>query len=93
MKTATHLRIGWWVDDFPDEEDSEDGWDDTTEFAGDEVILGMCSICHQMSPCSAVQSYHCRRCGSNPGIPVEEPHGWQGLWAEATNITKYRPRS
>ena len=88
-----HLRIGWWVDDFPDEEYSEDWWHDTTEIAGDEVIMGMCSTCHQMSPCSAVHSYHCRRCGSNPGFPVEEPQGLQRLWAAALNDTKYRPRS
>ncbi len=80
-----HLRIGWWVDDR--------GWDDATEVPRDEAILGVCSICHQMSPCSAVQSYHCRRCGSNPGFPVAEPHGWERLWAEAVNDTKYRPKS
>lgn len=88
-----NLRIGWWVDDFPDEEDFEDSWDDTTEIPGDEVILGRCSTCDQMSPCSAVHSYHCRRCRSNPGHPVEEPDEWKALWAEAGNITKYRPRS
>lgn len=87
-----HLRIGWWVDNFAGGEDSEDGWQDSEEVAGDEVIIGTCSTCHQISPCSAVQSYQCRRCGSNPGYPVETPQGWQGLWAEAVNITKYRPR-
>ena len=88
-----NLRIGWWVDDFPDEEDFEDGRVYLNEIPGDEVILGKCSNCGQMSPCSAVHSYHCRRCGSNPGYPVAEPDGWKGLWAEAVNITKYRPRS
>ena len=88
-----HLRLGWWVDDFPGDEDSEDGWHDTREIAGDEVIMGTCSTCDQMSPCSAVHSYHCRRCESNPGFPVQEPHEWQSLWAEALNATKYRHRS
>ncbi len=92
-ENGDNLRIGWWVDDFPDEEDFEDSWDDTTEIPGDEVILGRCSTCDQMSPCSAVHSYHCRRCRCNPGHPVEEPDGWKALWAEAGNITKYRPRS
>ncbi|MYA85226.1 MAG: hypothetical protein F4Y12_06535 [Acidimicrobiaceae bacterium] len=88
-----NLRIGWWVDDRADEEDIEDWWHDATEVPGDEVILGMCSICDQVSPCSAVHLFHCRRCGSNPGHPVEEPGGWSALWAEAVNVTKYRPRS
>ena len=88
-----NLRIGWWVDSYPDEENFEDWWDDTAEFAGDEVILGSCPICHQLSPCSGVHSYHCRRCGSNPGFPVAEPQEWETLWAEALNDTRYRPRS
>ncbi len=87
-----NLRIGWWVDDFLNEEDFEDGWAYPTEVPGDEVIMGRCSVCFQMSPCSAVHSFHCRRCGSNPGYPVEEPDGWKALWAEALNDTKYRPR-
>ena len=78
-----HLQIGWWVDDSPDY---------AGEIPGDEVIIGTCSTCDQISPCSAVHSYHCRRCGSNPGFPVEKPQGWRGLWAEALNITKYRPK-
>jgi len=87
-----NLRIGWWVDDFPDEDDFEDGRDFPSEVPGDEVILGMCLICDQMSPCSAVHSYHCRRCQSSPGHTVEEPHEWKKLWAEAVNVTKYRPK-
>ena len=77
------LRIGWWVDDSPNH---------AGEIEGDEVIMGTCSTCDQISPCSAVHSYHCRRCDSNPGFPVEAPQGWQRLWAEAGNVTKYRPR-
>lgn len=87
-----NLRIGWWVDDRLDEEDFGSWWQDATEAPGDEIILGKCSNCDQVSPCSAVQSYHCRRCGSNPGYPVEEPDGWKALWAEALNDTKYRPK-